>query len=82
MIQQRTGTLKMEDLLSELDLSRMTCRSRSALQKDRLKGDGVPFIKIGRLVRYRRSDYHTWLATRPTFQSTSDAGSITAEGAR
>jgi predicted DNA-binding transcriptional regulator AlpA len=81
MIQQRTGTLKMENLLSDRDLSRVTGRSRSALQKDRLKGDGVPFVKLGRLVRYRLSDVQSWLATRPTFRSTSDIASNTAAGA-
>jgi hypothetical protein len=68
----------MENLLSDRDLSRVTGRSRSALQKDRLTGDGVPFVRIGRLVRYRWSDVQSWLATRPTFRSTSDTGSTTA----
>ena len=70
----------MENLLSDRDLSRVTGRSRSALQKDRLKGDGVPFVRIGRLVRYRWSDVQSWLARRPTFRSTSDTGSTTAVG--
>jgi hypothetical protein len=72
----------MENLISDRELSRVTGRSRSALQKDRLKGDGVPFVKVGRLVRYRPSDVQTYLATLPTFGSTSDAGSNNAAGAQ
>jgi predicted DNA-binding transcriptional regulator AlpA len=62
-----------EKLLSDRDLSRLTGRSRSALQKDRLAGTSIPFIRIGRLVRYRLSDVEAWLNARPSFLSTSDA---------
>ena len=48
-------------------------RSRSSLQKDRLKGGGVPFIRIGRLVRYRAADVEAWLAKLPTRRSTSES---------
>jgi hypothetical protein len=72
----------MDCLLSERELSRVINRSKYTLQKDRLRGEGVPFVKIGRLVRYRPSDVQTWLANRPTFRSTSDIGSATATGAR
>ena len=72
----------VENLISDRGLSKLTGRSRSSLQKDRLKGDGVPFVIIGRLVRYRLSDVEAWLAARPSFRSTSDPGSLTATGAR
>jgi predicted DNA-binding transcriptional regulator AlpA len=62
----------IETLLSDRELSRLTGRSRSSLQKDRLTGSGIPFIRIGRLVRYRISDVQAWLAARPTLRSTSD----------
>jgi predicted DNA-binding transcriptional regulator AlpA len=32
--------------------------------KARLAGDGPPFVKIGRTVRYRRSAVDAWLAVR------------------
>jgi predicted DNA-binding transcriptional regulator AlpA len=32
--------------------------------KWRARAEGPPFIKIGRLVRYRRSDVDAWLAAR------------------
>ena len=40
-----------DPLLSDRDLERITGRSRSSWQKDRLTGGGIPFIRVGRLVR-------------------------------
>jgi predicted DNA-binding transcriptional regulator AlpA len=63
-----------DHLLSDFDLEAITGRARSTWQKARLTGDGPPFVKIGRLVRYRNSDVREWLAARPTRRSTSDQG--------
>ncbi|MHB8421523.1 MAG: helix-turn-helix domain-containing protein [Leptospirales bacterium] len=30
----------------------------------RLYGENLPFVKVGRLVRYRRSDIEAWLAAQ------------------
>ncbi|MHB1927491.1 MAG: helix-turn-helix domain-containing protein [Leptospirillum sp.] len=30
----------------------------------RLYGENLPFIRVGRLVRYRRSDIETWLTSQ------------------
>lgn len=43
------------------------------MQSWRLKGTGPAFLKIGRLVRYRRADLDSWLESRRR-QSTSDKG--------
>lgn len=48
--------------------------SASTLNKRRVFGDGPPFVKMGRSVRYRRSDLDAWTATRLR-KSTSDDGS-------
>jgi len=40
-------------LMTEKDAVKFTGRSISTLQKDRFFRKGLPFIKIGRLVRYR-----------------------------
>ncbi len=63
-------------LLTDSDVARLTGRARKTLQKDRLRGgDGcIPFIRLGRLVRYRQSDVAEFIARRPTLRSTSDAG--------
>lgn len=45
----------------------------STLQKRRVHGDGVPFVKIGRLVRYRGRDIIEDIEFRVR-SSTSDTG--------
>jgi hypothetical protein len=45
----------------------------SRVNKERLTGDGPPFIKDGHLVRYRFGDYRAWLAAKRRFTSTSEA---------
>ena len=42
------------------------------MQRDRQKGTGPKFIKVGRLVRYRKSALNEHLNNR-TFSSTSEA---------
>ena len=63
----------LDPLLSDYDLERLTGRSRSCWQKDRLSGRGPMFVRLGRLVRYRRSDYEAWLEAQAR-TSTSDLG--------
>lgn len=47
----------MEDLLlTESEVSRITKLSPSTLRAHRQKGIGFPYVKIGKAVRYRRSD--------------------------
>ena len=69
---QRVGE-KVDPLLSDVDVSRITGRARSSLQKDRLAGNSIPFIRIGGQVRYRPEDVARYLAELPTFRSTSEA---------
>jgi predicted DNA-binding transcriptional regulator AlpA len=65
-----------DPLLTDADVARLTGRARKTLQKDRLRGgdDSIPFIRLGRLVRYRQSDVAEFIARRPTLRSTSDVG--------
>ena len=58
--------------LTDFDLERLTKRARSTWQKARLTGTGPPFVRLGRLVRYRPSDFEAWLAARPRLRSTSE----------
>ena len=62
----------LDPLLSDRDVEKITGRARSTLQKDRVAGSGIPFIRIGRLVRYRESDVTTYLDGLPTCRSTSE----------
>ena len=63
-----------EVLYSDRDLEKMTGRARSTWQKMRLVGDGPRYIKLGRQVRYPKSEFEAWLAARPILCSTSDDG--------
>lgn len=49
--------------------------SPSTLSKRRLFDDGPLFVKMGKSVRYRRSDLDAWTATRLR-KSTSDATAL------
>jgi hypothetical protein len=62
----------VEKLLSDRDLERLKIRARSTAQKDRVAGTGIPFIRIGRLVRYRPEDVERYLNELPTLRSTSE----------
>ncbi len=54
--------------VDEKAAARIVAMSVSKLQKLRAAGDGPPYSKVGRLVRYRAEDLHTFmrdkLATR------------------
>jgi hypothetical protein len=62
----------LDPLLSDQELSRVTGRAVSTLQKDRVAGRGIPFIRLGRLIRYRQSDVCAYLASLPSHRSTSE----------
>ncbi|MCQ1573488.1 helix-turn-helix domain-containing protein [Neorhizobium galegae] len=60
-----------ERLLTEIEVAERQQRSIKTLQNQRVIGNGIPFVKIGRLVRYRLSDVVAYEEAR-TFGSTSD----------
>jgi predicted DNA-binding transcriptional regulator AlpA len=62
----------LDPLLSDREVKRITGRARSTLQKDRVTGRGIPFVRLGRLVRYRQSDVTAFLDALPTRRSTSE----------
>jgi predicted DNA-binding transcriptional regulator AlpA len=64
--------LDNEILLDDRAVARLTGRARPTLQKDRFYGRGLPFVKIGRMVRYRRADVEAWLAALPAHRSTAE----------
>ena len=47
--------------------------SEATLERDRWAGGGIPFIKIKRAVRYRKSDAVTWLGQFQAQTSTSES---------
>lgn len=50
--------------------------SLATIERDRWIGSGIPFVKIGRLVRYRKSDIQDWLMQHRSFPSTAAAMQI------
>jgi predicted DNA-binding transcriptional regulator AlpA len=62
----------MEPLWTEEQCAQHRGCSKSSLQKERVRGDGPPFVKIGRMVRYRPEDVREWIA-RQIVGSTSAA---------
>ena len=69
----RAARVDADRLLNDREVAEITGRSRSSLQKDRVYGCGIPFVRLGRLVRYRRSEVTAFLAALPSMRSTSEA---------
>jgi hypothetical protein len=53
---QASVTTEHDQLLTEAEAARLRRQSIRTLQAERLRGDGCPHVKLGRSVRYRRSD--------------------------
>jgi hypothetical protein len=68
-----TNSLTDDTLLDTPQLATVRNIPPGRVEKERLTGDGPPFIKDGHLVRYRWGDYRNWLAAKQRFQSTSEA---------
>ena len=61
-----------DELLTTEQLAGIRNVPASRIHKERLTGDGPPFLKDGHLVRYRWGDYREWLESKRRFQSTSE----------
>ena len=61
------------------ELARRTKTSESYWNKMRVAGDGPPYVKVGRLVRYRPSVVDAWLASL-TRSNTSEASAYPQGG--
>ena len=69
----RSASVLDEMFLTELQLSARHQRSVKTVRNDRLRGGYIPFVKVGRLVRYRLSDVLRWEESNLR-TSTSDRG--------
>lgn len=63
----------IDPVLNEDEAARYCRQARITLAKARLRGDGPPFLKLGRSVRYLKSDLDKYLASKRR-RSTSDTG--------
>jgi hypothetical protein len=56
--------------ITELQLEKMTGRSRKSWQRDRIKGGGIKFIRCGGKILYDMQDIEAWMNARK-YESTS-----------
>lgn len=63
-----------DKLLSEKEVARLINMSLSFLQHDRQRGGGIPFIKIGATVRYRKSDVDAYLSRQSRLHTADNGG--------
>ena len=69
----------LDELLTDRQVAKIVKRSQSTLQKDRVAGTGIPFVRLGRLVRYRPSDVSAFLDALPSRRSTSETARDSAD---
>jgi hypothetical protein len=60
-----------DTLFSQMTVAAIRQCSTATIERDRWVGTGVPFIKMGRLVRYRKSDIRAWVQAQPLVRSTT-----------
>ncbi len=51
----------MTAYLTEKDVETITGRKIPTLRKDRLQGRGIPYLKVGRQIRYRQTDVENFM---------------------
>jgi hypothetical protein len=59
-------------LFSQESVSAVRGCSIALSERDRLTGRGPPYLKLGRLVKYRKADVLEWINRHQTFSSTSE----------
>lgn len=69
----KTSLLPPPDkLLSEKEVARIINMSASFLQHERQRGGGIPFIKIGNSVRYRKSEIDAYIASKTRLNTSKE----------
>lgn len=51
----------IDKLLTQKEVAEWTGMSSAWFEMSRFKGTGIPYVKIGRSVRYRTSDVQRWI---------------------
>lgn len=54
------------------DAAKLTGLAKSTLEKLRVAGTGPRYLKLGKVVRYRRADLDAWLDARLVASTSSD----------
>jgi hypothetical protein len=60
-------------LFSQSYIAALRDCSLANIERERWQGKGVPFLKIGHRVLYRKSDYLAWLERHQSVRTTSEA---------
>ena len=60
------------ELLTEREAAELLRQKVKTLQARRVSGGGAPFVKLGRTVRYRRSDLLAYIAANVRTSTTAD----------
>ena len=63
-------------LFNQLTLAAVLDCSTQLLERNRWEGKGVPYLKIGRKVLYRKNDVLSFLQQQKIYRSTCDEGQI------
>ena len=71
-MQQLTDIPGYGVLMKPYEVAEVTGKPETSLTADRFDGKGLPFVKIGRLVRYRKQDVLEYINAH-TFNSTAEA---------
>lgn len=53
--------MQVTPLLKQKEVATWTGMSEAWLEQCRFKGTGIPYIKVGRSVRYRAEDIQQWI---------------------
>jgi predicted DNA-binding transcriptional regulator AlpA len=61
-----TASSKIEALLNEHDVARLTGLSVASVRRWRLFRQGPKYLKFGAAVRYKPEDISAWLESRPS----------------
>jgi excisionase family DNA binding protein len=64
-------------LLTQAETAELLRLSERTLERWRVQGGGVPFVKLGRRVVYRRIDIDKWVASH-VVSSTSEPSSLSS----
>ena len=59
-------------LFNQIVVAHVRDCSTATMERDRWAGGGIPFVKIGRAVKYRKSSVLAWLEQYQPQTSTSD----------
>lgn len=74
MINTNEAETSYQRYVSEVQLEKMTGRSRKSWQRDRIKGGGIKFIRCGGKILYDMKDVEAWMEANKHDSTSGYAG--------